>query len=79
MSGEYVRRAIEGLVAAGLVALLGLRVYVVQELLAALVLFSVGCAAVAFLGLALLLVDALGQTLLLKLRGAIPAWTILAH
>lgn len=79
MSGKCVRRAIEGLVVAGLAALLVMRVYVVQELLAALVLFSVGCAAAAFLGLALFLLDELGQTLLFKLRGAIRPWTILAH
>ena len=79
MSGKYVRRAIGGLVAVGLAALLVLRVYMVQELLAALVLFSVGCAAAAFFGLALFLLDALGQTLLLKLRGAIRASTIFAH
>jgi hypothetical protein len=65
-SGRYVRRAIEGFLAIGLAIPLIRRVYVIQEFLAALVLFSVVCAVGALLILILLLTGALVQKLFAK-------------
>ena len=65
-SGKYVRRAIEGFLAMGLAIPLILRVYAIQEFVAALILFSVVCAAGALLVLILLLTGTLVQKLFLK-------------
>ena len=67
---KYLRRAIEGFLAIGLAIPLILRVYVIQQFIAALILFSVICATGALLVLILLLTGALVQRLFLKLPTA---------
>jgi hypothetical protein len=63
---KYVRRAIGAFLAIIVAIPLILRVYVIQEFIAALILFSVVCAAVALLVLILLLPGTLIQELFLK-------------
>jgi hypothetical protein len=68
LTGKNVRIAIEGCLAMGLVIPLIRRIYVIQEFLAALVLFSIVCAAGALLVTILLLTGVLVQKLFLKPR-----------
>lgn len=52
-----------------------LHAYVVEELVLAMILFSLGFAAVALIVLGLFLLDAFGQILFLKLARVAGAWT----
>jgi hypothetical protein len=70
-----VLKAIGGFGSVALAVPLVLRFYVVQELLAALILFSIGCLVIALLGLELFFIDAIGRSLFRKLQvrhGAAP-------
>lgn len=70
MARKYMHEAI-AVVAAGLGVFLVLRVYIVQELLAALFLFSLVFAAVALFCFALAVLDWSSQVLVLKMQSAV--------
>ncbi|MGB7022479.1 MAG: hypothetical protein WBD73_01655 [Candidatus Acidiferrales bacterium] len=78
MTRKYVPGGIAVLVA-GLSVFLVLQVYIVQELLAALCLFGLVFAAVAFSCFALVLLDWFGQVLVLRMQGALRAHAALAQ
>lgn len=70
MISRFMHGGIAALVA-GLCIFLVLRVYIVQELFAALVLFSLVFAAVAVFCFALVLLDWFSRVLLLKMQSAV--------
>jgi len=78
MTLKYMYGAI-AVIAAGLGVSLVLRVYIVQELLATLFLFSLVFAAVAVFCFALVLLDWFSQVLVHKVQGAVRAHVALAQ
>lgn len=64
MTRKQVFRVVEGFGSMALAAPLVLHFYAAQELLAAFILFSIGCIVIALLGLALIFIDAIGRALL---------------
>jgi hypothetical protein len=79
MSTKRALKVIEGFGPVALPVLLVPPLYVAQELLAALILFSIGCVVIALLGLALFLIDAIGRALFRKLEDAARACATFAH
>jgi len=78
MTRKYMHGAI-AVVAAGLGVSLVLRVYIVQEIVAALFLFSLAFAAVAVFCFALVLLDWFSQVLVHNVQGAVRARAALAQ
>jgi len=78
MIWKFMHGGIAALVA-GLGVFLILRVYIVQELLAALFLFSLVFAAVALFCFALVVLDWFSQVLVLKMQSAVRAHAALAQ
>ena len=78
MISKFIHGGIAALVAA-LSVFLVLRVYIVQEMLAALFLFSLVFAAVALFCFALVLLDWFSQVLIVKMQNAVRMHTALAE